>query len=484
MRGLQCQKSLYLYKFFYKQRDPVSKEQQAIFDRGSNVGVLARKLFPGGVDVSPESPGKYTDSVLRTQEEIRKGAPVIYEAAFQFEQVLAAVDILVRGNDGRYKAYEVKSSTRVSPAYILDGSLQYFVISNSGIALDDFFIVHINNQYVKEREIDVRGLFNITSIKKEAEENREMVFAKIIESKATLASGVMPEMKIGEHCFIPYDCDYRGTCWKDVPENSVFEIVGLNRQDAFGLYHSGVSNMKDVPVHFAMKENSRIQVESFKKNEVFLDKPALKEFISSLHYPIYFMDFETFMPAVPVFEGTRPYQHIPFQYSLHRLDKPGGTLHHTEFLGEPHEDPRHDFIKKLLLDTLGKGDIVVYNATFERTVLQNLKGVFPELSELIDERVSRVKDLMTPFMQKMFYHPSMKGSSSIKNVLPALVPELKYDGLKIGNGTVAMAAFENLLFETDIYKIAETRDALIDYCKMDTFAMVKILEVLERAARN
>jgi hypothetical protein len=483
IRGLQCQKSLYLYKHFYKLRDPVSSQQQAIFDRGSHIGVLARKLFPGGVDVSPESPGKYLASVARTQEEIAKGTRVIYEAAFQFEQVLAAVDILVN-QDGKWYAYEVKSSTRVSPTYLLDASLQYFVITNSGIPLEDFYIVHINNQYVKQGAVDVHGLFTMASVKAEAEANREMVFKKIIESKQTLLQKEVPETKIGEHCFSPYSCDFMGTCWKDVPEDSVFVIGGLNKVEQFGLYHSGVAHLRDVKVTVEMKSGTRIQVESYQKNEVFVEKEALRNFISTLHYPLYFMDFETFMPAVPVFDHTKPYQHIPFQYSLHKLEKPGGKLTHSDFLGEPHTDPRHDFIKKLLLDTLGKGDILVYNATFERTVLSSLKQEFPELGELIDERISRIKDLMTPFLQKMYYHPAMKGSNSIKNVLPALVPELKYDDMKIGNGTVAMAAFEALLNETDIYKIAETRDALTEYCRMDTLAMVKILEVLERAVKN
>jgi hypothetical protein len=482
IRGLQCQKSLFLYRNFFKMRDPVSSSQQAIFDRGSNIGVLAQKLFPGGVDASPETPGKYLAAIEFTRAEIEKGTEIIYEAAFQFDQVMAAVDMLVK-KDGKWYAYEVKSSTRVSPTYLLDASLQYFVIVNSGIPLEDFSIVHINNQYVKKGPLDVHGLFNIVSVKAEAEANSEMVFKKIIESKQTLSQKEMPEVKIGEHCFSPYGCDYMGTCWKEVPNDSVFEITGINKAEQFQLYHSGVLHLKDVKVTGEMKEHTRIQVESYQKNEVYVKKEELKNFVSSLHYPLYFMDFETFMPAVPVFDGTKPYQHIPFQYSLHKLDKPGGKLEHFEFLGEPHNDPRHDFIKKILLDTLGKGDIIVYNATFERTVLHSLKNEFSELGELIDERISRIKDLMAPFLHKMYYHPAMKGSNSIKNVLPALVPQLKYDDMKIGNGTVAMAAFENLLTETDIYKIAETRDALAEYCKLDTLAMVKILEVLERAVR-
>ena len=212
-------------------------------------------------------------------------------------------------------------------------------------SLEDFFIVHINNQYVKNGTIDVHSLFTIVSVKEDALKNSEMVFKNIIESKNTLSQNKIPDVKIGEHCFSPYECDFRGTCWKDVPEDSVFEIAGMKRQDQFELYNSGIEKINDVTETAELKENSKIQIESLQKNEIFIDKPALKNFISSLHYPLYFMDFETFMPAVPVFNGTKPYQHIPFQYSLHLKDKPNGSLKHMEFLGEPHQDPRHDFIK-------------------------------------------------------------------------------------------------------------------------------------------
>lgn len=296
-----------------------------------------------------------------------------------------------------------------------------------------------------------------------------------------LAQRKLPDVEIGEHCFSPYDCDFMGTCWKNMPKHSVFEIAGLSRQEQFQLFYSGIKGISDIMDASSMKETSRIQVESVKKNEIFTDKAALKNFLSSLQYPLYFMDFETFMPAIPLFEGTYPYQHIPFQYSLHCRQEAGSQLTHAAFLGEPHTDPRHDFIKKLLLDTVGRGSIIVYNAAFEKSVLGNLKNEFPELGGLIDDRISRIVDLMAPFMKKMYYHPAMKGSSSIKNVLPALVPDMNYDEMKISNGTAAMAAFENLLYETDIFKIAETRDALAAYCRLDTLAMVKILDELEKA---
>ncbi|MEW6469447.1 MAG: DUF2779 domain-containing protein [Bacteroidota bacterium] len=483
IRACQCLKSLYLYKNFYHQRDPLTAEQQAVFSRGSNVGMLARSLFPGGTDASPESPMRYAESVEHTRRLIGEGAEVIYEAAFQHDQVLAALDILVK-RGGKWYAYEVKSATRISSTYLLDASLQFHVMSQAGIEPEDFFIVHINNQYVRKGKIDPHGLFSLVSVKKEAMQNREVVRSRIAEAKRVLAQKMIPDIGIGEHCFSPYPCDYMGTCWKDIPTDSVFEIAGMKKKEQFELYNAGILAIGDVPDEYALARSERMQVEGHKSKAPFIDKAAIREFLRGIYYPVYFLDFETFMPAVPIYDLSRPYQHIPFQYSLHYKAARDSEVRHSEFLGEQGQDPRHEFIKKLLMDTVGKGDILVYNAQFEKSVLHSLKNDFPEFGELIDERISRIKDLMVPFQQKHYYHPAMKGSHSIKNVLPALVPELKYEGMKIASGSMAMSAYEQLQTETDLFRILETREALLEYCRLDTLAMVRLFEALEKAAMD
>jgi len=216
----------------------------------------------------------------------------------------------------------------------------------------------------------------------------------------------------------------------------------------------------------------------YKSGEPLIDKEAIKEFIFDLNYPLYFMDFETFQPAVPLFDNSRPYQQIPFQYSIHYKKSEESELTHFEFIAEPGEDPREKFIKKLLEDTSAKGDIIVYNKAFEITRLKEIAKDFPACAEQIGERISRIKDLMIPFRQKHYYSPEMKGSYSIKAILPALVPELTYDELEIKEGGLASIAFESLWNETDMMIIAETREQLLEYCKLDTLAMVKILELI------
>ena len=227
-------------------RDGVSAEQQAIFSRGNNVGVLAQKLFPGGVDATPAKRSNSLAAVERTRELIHSGAEVIYEAAFQHDQVLAILDILVK-KEGLWYAYEVKSSTKISATYILDASLQYWVITNSGIPLEDISLIIINNQYVRNGTVDLHQLFSMRSVKKEALSNQETVEVNIFRSKEMLNSGSAPDMKIGEQCFSPYNCDFMGTCWKNVPANSVFDITGVKKADQFNLYNAGYHTIDQIP---------------------------------------------------------------------------------------------------------------------------------------------------------------------------------------------------------------------------------------------
>lgn len=479
IRGVQCLKSLYFYKNFIQLRDPLSSEQQAIFSRGNAVGVLAQKLFPNGIDASPGKRSDTIQAVQKTKDLIENGVEVIYEAAFQFAGVLSILDVLVKKN-GQWYAYEVKSSAKISQTYILDASLQYWVISSSGILLEDISIININSKYVKNGAIEVDKLFKITSVKEEVLRNQSLVADKIQEAKAVIGSAQMPEIKIGAHCFSPYACDFMGQCWKSVPANSVFEIAGITKEEQFGFYNSGIKTIAQIPEKNELNEHANSQLKALKNDEIKVDKDLIKNFIDSLIYPLNFIDFETFMPAIPIYDKTHPYQNIAFQFSLHIKDEKG-KLEHIEFLGEAGIDPRKSFLENVLKATEGKGSILVYDALMERGILNGLKKDLPEYALEIDQRLGRIVDLMKPFQDKAYYHPKFKGSFSLKNVLPAIAPELSYAGLKISSGSIAMIAFEKLQTESDMFKIIETREALLEYCKMDTLAMVKIFEVLENA---
>ena len=477
IKGIQCEKQLYLYKYHYDLMDEISEGQQVIFDRGHDVGELAQHLFPGGIKAT-EDPKKPGQAIERTTELIKSGTEIIYEAAFVFDEVLVIADIIVLEGE-QWNIYEVKSSTKISDTYYQDAAIQYYIISNC-LNVKEISLVYINNQYVRNGELELKKLFNIESAQGKVNELQGFIKSELKRFKKVLEEKDIPDINIGQHCNDPYPCGFMGFCWKNIPDYSVFDIAGLKGEKKFDLYGQGYIRLEDVPEDYPLSKAQRLQIESHIGKKSYIDMNNVKKFLSKIHYPIYFMDFETFMPAIPMFNGTRPYQQIPFQYSLHFQQNPASKVEHYEFLADAEGDPREPFLKNLLEDSKGPGLILVYDKTFEITRLKELASDFPIYAKETEERVERIVDLMLPFQKKYYYSPEMQGSYSIKSVLPALVPKLSYNGMNIADGGTASAAFESLYFEQDIFRIRDIRESLLKYCGMDTLAMVEILDVLRR----
>lgn len=480
IRGLQCEKSLYLYKHNYNLRDGISTQLQAIFNQGTNVGLLSHQLFPNGADASPSDHFKIQESVLKTKEFIDRGQSIIYEATFQFNGVLVALDILAKDEEG-WKAYEVKSSTSISDTYINDTAIQYYAITNSGIKLKDISIVYINNQYVKNGDIDINELFTVESVLERVKPVVPTIPNQIESFKTLIAQDSVPDIDIGIHCSTPYGCDFMGHCWKHIPEYSIFNISNLFTTKKFELYENGIISFDQIDLNNSkLNPNQLLQVTSELNNTTYIDRVNIIEFLKDFEYPLYYLDFETMTSAVPIFDNSRPYQQLVFQYSLH-IQTENGELKHREHLAEanPNIDPRINFIKQLINDCGDTGDILVYNIGFERGKLNDLISMFPTFTYEISNIIGRLKDLMIPFQKKWFYTPEMKGSYSIKYVLPALVPELSYQDLEIKEGGTASYIFTQMVNGEFQGNIDKTKVDLLEYCKLDTYAMVKILEKLK-----
>jgi hypothetical protein len=462
----------------YRLKDPTPPSLQTIFDQGTNIGLLAQELFPNGADASPENHFKMVESVGKTLKFITQGESIIYEATFLYNDVLAALDVLVKDEEG-WKAYEVKSSTKVSETYIKDAAIQYYTITNSGIDLKDISIVHINNQYVKDGELDIHQLFTIESVYDQVIEFLPRIPNEVRRLKNVIESPEIPKIDIGPHCSDPYDCDFKGTCWKHIPDYSVFNISRLNADKKFDLYNQGVITLDQIDLgQTDLNPNQVLQVQSEVEGTTYIDKDEIRNFTSGLCYPLYFLDFETIGPAIPKYDGSRPYQQLVFQYSLHIQENSTPVIEHREYLADPTKDPRPNFIEQLVQDCGTSGDIIVYNIGFERGKINDLIEVFPQYSTELRGIVNRLKDLMIPFQKKWYYTPEMRGSYSIKLVLPALVPELSYNHLEIKEGGTASNTFLSMVngtFEGDVEK---TRRQLLEYCTLDTDAMVKILDKL------
>jgi hypothetical protein len=295
-----------------------------------------------------------------------------------------------------------------------------------------------------------------------------------------LKEETIPEREIGPHCSEPYTCDFWAHCWKHVPEYSIFNISRLLWDKKWELYNMNILELKDIPEDFPLSDKQWEQVQSEVNQEAIIDKENIKSFVDDLQYPLYFMDFETFATAVPLFDNSGPYKPLVFQYSLHVLRSKDGPLGHKEFLAEGDgNDPRLRFIERLIEDCGQEGDVLVYNIGFERSKLTNLAEVYPEHEEAIMQIVDRLKDLMLPFQKKWYYTPAMRGSYSIKEVLPAMVPELSYGDLNIQEGGTASSTFAAIMTGDFNGDVEQTRKDLLDYCKLDTFAMVEILNKLK-----
>ena len=319
IRGLQCHKSLYLDKYQPELRGEPTPELEALWKSGHEVGDFAHMLFPGGVVVPFDGLTK-EEQLAKTREEIDRGTKAIYEATFSYDAVFVKADIIVR-NRGYWDLYEVKSSTSVKEHHWDDVAVQYYVLSGCGLPINKAYLVHINNGYVRNGDIVPEELFVLQDITGIVKDKQASIPEELAGMRAMLR-GKVPKIDIGPHCEDPYPCDFMDHCWQHVPEHSVFSLRGRGI-DQWELYRQGVIKLQDVPLD-SLNLMQRMQTEYFLDRKSHADPAKIREFLKKVRYPVCFLDFETFGSGIPLFDGTRPYQQVPFQYSLHRIDAEGG----------------------------------------------------------------------------------------------------------------------------------------------------------------
>ena len=470
LKGIQCPKALYLSKNQPDFEIPPDPDLEAKFQAGREVGGIAQQLLPGGTEV-PFTGLSVTEQIARTRELTEAGTEVIYEASFAFDEIFIKVDILVR-TGSTWEINEVKMSTSVKDPNYDDAAIQYYVVTNSGLPVSKVSLVHINNKYVRQGDIDVQQLLTSEDIT-ELALARQKALPGIITNLREALQGDEPIIDIGQYCSAPYPCEFVPYCWQHIPEDSIFSLKGrgINK---FDYYSKGIVRLEDLPQD-KLNKAQRFQTLATINKEDSTNPAGVKDFLDSLWYPLCHLDFETFDTPIPPFEGTRPYQKIPFQYSLHIQEKEGAEPIHYEYLVEPGNDPRRELAEKLLAEISENACILTFNQSFEKGVLKNLAEAFPDLADGISAQIENIRDLMVPFKKRDVYHWQMRGSYSIKVVLPALVPELSYDGLSVSDGMMAMRVYHEMCKTDDSDKILELRQGLLEYCRLDTLAMVKIL---------
>jgi hypothetical protein len=488
IRGLQCVKSLWLYKH---KRDtaitPPDTSAQKVFDTGTRVGELACQLFPDGERIAFEGTS-FDEKIERTKELIDNGTQTIYEATFNFDGILVMVDILHKGSNG-WEIYEVKSSgwndkktLKDIEKYINDISVQYYVLKGSGLDVTKCSVTLLNSSYVFQDTLEIEKLFTHVDVTQEVEEMQVDIPTYLKTFRTYLADSLTePNIDIGTHCFKPYDCDAYHYCWKvqrNIPDYSVFDIFNMGKKP-LELYKNGIVNVEEIPDEAITTDTQRFIVDSWLYKATHNDTDAIKTFFETLRYPIYHLDFETYMDAVPSFNGQKPFQQMPFQYSLH-IEHENAPLDHKKFLGDEGTDPREEFIKRLIDDIPADACVLVYNENFEKTRLKELAKDFPLYEAKLMMIHDNVIDLAEPFRKKHYYNYTLKGKYSIKLIMPLMVPEMA-DAYKklalVQNGGDAMNTFPALIHMEPQQREAY-REALLKYWELDTLSMVKILEKL------
>ena len=483
IRGLQCVKSLWLkkYKSFLLQQPDSSNE--AIFETGNVVGALACRLFPHGVEIPYESTS-FNEKLNLTQEYLKSGIKNIYEASFSYDGIFIMIDILHVNDDGSVEIYEVKSSTEVKDVYLDDASVQYYVLNGLGYKIKSTNIIHINNKYVRGDELELNKLFTIIDVSDDVKALQNNIpsylkhFESFLEDKEN-----EPIIDIGPQCSNPYECDAMSYCWSHIPEYSVFDISRLRSDKKFTLYNQGIVEFHQIEDVSKFSQSQQIQIKAELEQREIINDEAIQEFLNTLTYPLYHLDFETFQQAIPQWNGISPFMQIPFQYSLH-VENVNGELEHYEFLAQEGIDPRYELACGLVRDIPKDVTLLAYNMGFEKGVIRKLAAKFPELSEHLMAIHDNIKDLMTPFANKDYYSPNMRGSYSIKYVLPAIVPEMAraYKELNgVQNGGDAMQTYARLASMVDKEEVARLRESLLRYCELDTLAMVKVLNKLKES---
>ena len=483
---VQCQKILWLDK--YKPGLAAAENNESSLKKGREVGELAKELFGEYEDIPiDENIGL---RIKKTQELLKNKPNIITEASFSFDNNFCSVDILKNDSDG-VEIYEVKSSTKIKDVFLDDVSYQYFVLSNSGLTVKKACIVYINNEYIRGKDLDITQLFNIEDVTDAVLEKQDEIrenIGRINDFMQEHDKENEPETVLEKKCFDPYSCEYWDYCTRDLPKPNVFDIAGMQRRSKFKKYNEGKISFEDL-------ENEDINAKyleqiDFELNnrEAKIEKGAINELLDSLKYPLYFIDYETCQYAIPEFVGTKAYQQIPFQYSLHIIRQEGGLLEHKEYLAEAEDD---DIIRNFALSMIGNmpedGSVIVYNKGFEASRNREIGEMYPDLKAEMERINGNMVDLMVPFRQRNYYTKEMKGSYSIKYVLPALYPddpELDYVNLPlVHNGGEASEAFLSLKDKTPEEQV-EIRQGLLKYCKLDTYAMVKIWEKFKEATKG
>ncbi len=472
MSGLQCKKRLWL-EIHAPDLLHWDDSAEARFRIGHEVGAAGQSLFPEGVLIEPEDGG--LDAALRMTQDRLDDAVPLFEATFSSEGALVRVDVLAPEADGRWRLIEIKAATSMKEPYYPDCAIQAWVLRAAGLDLASVELAHVDNSFVYRGGRDYDGLLRFNDLTGEIEPLVADV-EQWIEGFRAMLEADQPVIDVGPQCHDPYECPFLDHCTPPGPEYPLSSLIGA-RKLAAELQADGYEDLREVPESRVTQAKHLRQLRAIKSGEAELD-PAAGAEMTAFDYPRYYLDYETVALAVPIWVGTRPYQVVPFQFSVHVETAPGETEHH-ECLPVGGEDPRREIAERLIESCGKSGPIFMYTA-YETRCTRALADACPDLASDLEAIIVRLVDLH-PITKRHYYHPAMQGSFSMKAVAPTLSDDLNYAELEdVADGGQASEAYLEILSpDTPAKRRDRLIDALLTYCKLDTWAMVRLASRLQ-----
>lgn len=471
---------LWLKKHDKDKLPPVDNNTQAIFDNGHLFEAYAEQLFPNGLKIGFSNYNEYLNLPIVTKQAFHDGATTIFQGRFEYEQLTCICDVIDVVDELTVDLYEIKSSTKVKPEHEYDLAFQVAVLEGCGFTVRKVAVIHVNNEYVRYGEIEPEKITATTDATENVFALREKTQRYVQQALTVASSRTCPDISPA-HCKLSSLKDwlaiYRGLV--DLEPGSIYDLCLVGSEKVGKLEALGITRLADIPDDFPLSEKQQRQVRAAKENRVHLEQEAIQSFLSTFQYPLYFLDYETLASIVPYFDGIKPYQQVPFQYSLHILDEPGGELRHVDYLHDQKTNPAASLSEMLKKDLGTEGSIIVWNESFEKSCNELLGSLVEDFADFFQSANDRIVDLMIPFSSGWYVHKDFGGSASIKKVLPVLIPELTYKSLGIQDGGSAQRLWMEAIL--DGKRDGEKEQILSDlteYCKLDTLAMVKIFEYL------
>ena len=467
--GLQCPKRLWL-QVHRPDLLRESKQTQQSYDIGNQIGRIAQSFYPDGKLIedifNPSKAISDTQSMLSMSPSIP-----IFEAAFSHDNVLIRADLTFNCFDG-LRIIEVKSSTSIKDYYLNDCAIQTWVIENAGYKIKQIELAYVNSSFVYSGNDNYDGLLSYENITEHIAPLTDQVKDWVVSFKNVLDSD-MPNIKTGTQCHKPFECPFNEFCNPN-PHEYPLTILSHSQKFVHEMQNLGIFDVRDVPPVMLKTEKQYRIFEATVSGNAIIDKTLIQE-LTLLDYPRYYLDFETISFVVPIWKGTSPYQSLPYQWSCHFEASESSEVQHFEYLDVSGKPPMRGFAESLIVDMGIIGPILVYSS-YETSVIKQLIKLYPDLTESLNQIINRLVDLL-PMMQKYYYHPHMKGSWSIKALLPTIAPELDYKLLdEIQNGMMAQSAYLEIInSDTTPERREDLTYKMLEYCKLDTLAMVRLV---------